>query len=175
MRAQHFILTGWAASVRELSNGRRQITSVLIPGDAIGLSLQPRPMSPTSVAALTPMRTVEAPEIALAWRDRDRVPGLSKALDLAAAEQEYFLLNHIARLGRQTAHERMASWFVELEYRLSSRGLSTNGAFAFPLKQDMIADIAGLSVSRWLGNSRPCAVPLLTSVVVSPGLAGQQR
>lgn len=146
IRAPHFILTGWAAQVRELSEGRRQITSVLIPGDAIGLSLQPRPLSPTSVVALTPMRTVEAPEIIPAWRDHSRVPGLAKAFDLAAAEQEYFLLSHIARLGRQTAQERMASWITELEYRLSSRGLSTNGSFAFPLTQEMLADISGLSV-----------------------------
>lgn len=146
IRAPHFILTGWAANVRELSQGRRQITSVLIPGDAIGLSLHPRPLSPTTVMALTPVRTVEAPELTLAWRDRERVPNLSKAIDLAAAEQEYFLLNHIARLGRQTAHERIASWIVELEYRLSSRDLSTDGAFAFPLTQENLADITGLSV-----------------------------
>jgi hypothetical protein len=40
----------------------------------------------------------------------------------------------------------MASWILELEYRLSSRGLSTSGAFAFPLTQEVIADINGLSV-----------------------------
>jgi len=146
MRGSHFIVTGWAAHVRELSNDRRQITSVLVPGDPIGLALQPQPLSPTSVVALTPLRTVEAPEIPLAWRDRDRVPGLSRALDLAAAEQECFLLSHIARLGRQTAHERVASWILELEYRLSSRGLSNSGAFAFPLTQEILADVLGLSV-----------------------------
>lgn len=148
IRAPHFILTGWAAQVRELPEGRRQIISVLMAGDIIGLWGHARPLSPTSVVALTSMHTVAAPEIPLAWRDlnRDRVPNLSRALDLAVAEQEFFLINHITRLGRQTAHERLASWVTELEYRLLSRGLSTNGAFAFPLTQEMIADINGMSV-----------------------------
>jgi CRP-like cAMP-binding protein len=146
IRAPHFIITAWAARVQELRDGRRLITHVLLPGDAIGLSAQMRPRSLTSVVALTPMRTVEAPEITIAWRDRDRVPGLSTALDLAAAEDEYFLLGHLMRLGRQTAYERIAHWFMELEYRLSSRGLSTNGAFPFPLTQETLADVVGLSV-----------------------------
>jgi CRP-like cAMP-binding protein len=146
MGAPHFIMTGWAARVRELKGGRRQIIGILIPGDAIGLVPRTRPLSPASVLALTPMRTVAAPEIAVAWRERARVPGLSAALDLAAAEEEYFLLGQIMRLGRQTAYDRIAHWFMELDFRLAARGLSTNNAFAFPLKQEMLADAAGLSV-----------------------------
>src|SRR6185503_13823143 len=103
-------------------------------------------LSLTSVVALSPLRAVEAPEIAVAWRERERVPGISAALDLAAAEDEFFMLAHIMRLGRQTAYERIAHWIMELEYRLSSRGLSTNGAFAMPLTQDTLSDAVGLSV-----------------------------
>jgi CRP-like cAMP-binding protein len=146
IRRPHFIVSGWAARVRELKDGRRQIVSVLLPGDAIGLSNRTSPLSLTTVLALTPMRTVEAPEVAVAWRDRDRVPALSAVLDLAAAEEEFFMLAHIMRLGRQTAYERIAHWFMELEYRLSSRGLSTNGSFPLPLTQETIAHTVGLSV-----------------------------
>jgi CRP-like cAMP-binding protein len=146
IRAPRFIMTGWAARVRELKGGRRQIVGVLLPGDAIGLSTRARPLSPASIVALTPMRTVDALEITVAWRDRDRVPGLCAALDQAAAEEEYFLLGQIMRLGRQTAYERIAHWFMELDYRLSARGLSNNGSFPFPLTQEMLADAAGLSV-----------------------------
>jgi CRP-like cAMP-binding protein len=74
------------------------------------------------------------------------VPGISAALDLAAAEDEFFMLAHIVRLGRQTAYERIAHWIMELEYRLSSRGLSNNGAFPMPLTQDTLGDAVGLSV-----------------------------
>jgi CRP-like cAMP-binding protein len=146
IRCPHFIITGWAARVRELKDSRRQIIGVLLPGDAIGLCARKDPLSLTSVLALTAMRTVEAPEIAVAWRDRGRVPALSAALDLAAAEEEFFLIGQVTRLGRQNAYERIAHWFMEIEYRLSSRGLTTNGAFAFPLTQETLADAVGLRV-----------------------------
>lgn len=146
MRAPHFILTGWACRMRELKDGRRQIFSLLLPGDAIGLSARAHAASPATIIALTALRTVEAAEIAVAWRERERVPGLAAALDLAAAEDEAFTLGQIVRLGRQTAYERIAHLFMELDYRLGVRGLSINDSFPMPLTQETLADAAGLSV-----------------------------
>jgi CRP-like cAMP-binding protein len=146
IRAPHFILTGWACRMRELAKGRRQIISILLPGDAIGLRPQARLPAPDHVVTLTSMRTIEAPEIAVAWRDHARVPGLSAALTLAAAEEEYFLVGQVMRLGRQTAYERLAHLFMELDYRLSARGLSTNNSFPLPLTQETLSDAVGLSV-----------------------------
>jgi CRP-like cAMP-binding protein len=146
VRAPHFIVSGWACRVRELADTRRQIMRLLLPGDMIGLSLQSRARAQTSVVALTPLKTVEAPEIPVAWRERARVPTLAAALDLVAAEDEHLLLCHALRLGRQTAYERTANLFCELEYRHSRLGLSREGNFAFPLTQDTLADVLGLSV-----------------------------
>lgn len=61
------------------------------------------------------------------------------------------------RLGRQTAHERMANLFLELDYRLGERGLIKDHSFAFPLTQQMVADTLGLSevhVNRTLQQLR---------------------
>lgn len=146
LRAPHFLLTGWACNMRALADGRRQIVNILLPGDAIGLSLRSHPASFTTVMSLTPVRAVEAPEIAEAWWDRDHMPGLAAALDLAAAEHDYFMTCQVMRLGRQTAYERIAHLFMELDYRLSSRGLSTNGSFLMPLTQETLGDVVGLSV-----------------------------
>jgi CRP-like cAMP-binding protein len=146
IRAPLFILAGWAARLRELADGRRQIIGILLPGDAIGLCARAHPRSLTSIISLAQLRVVEAPEIAVAWRDQARVPGLSAALDLAAAEEEFFMLCQIMRLGRQTAYERMAHCFMELDYRLAARGLPTEGGFAMPLTQERLADAVGLSV-----------------------------
>jgi CRP-like cAMP-binding protein len=146
IRSPQFIMSGWAARVRELGDSRRQIITVLLPGDPIGLAMRAHPLALTHVVALTPMRTVDAPEIAVAWRERERVPALAAALDLAAAEDEFFMIGHAVRLGRQTAYERIAHWFMELDYRLSSRGLSSNGSFPLPVTQETLADAVGLSV-----------------------------
>ena len=146
IRAPHFILSGWACRVRELADGRRQIMRLLLPGDMIGLSLQAHPRAQSTVLALSPAKTVEAPEIPVAWRERTRAPTLAAALDVAASEDEHFMLCHAMRLGRQTAYERMANLFCELDYRLSGRGLSQAGQFPFPLTQETLADVVGLSV-----------------------------
>jgi CRP-like cAMP-binding protein len=132
--------------MRELANGRRQIVNILLPGDIIGLHPQGRFLATASVLSLTTMQTIEVPEIAIALRDHARVPGLSAALNMAAAEEEYFLISQITRLGRQTAYERLANLFMELDYRLSVRGLSTDNAFPLPLTQEILADAVGLSV-----------------------------
>jgi CRP-like cAMP-binding protein len=145
-RAPHFIVTGWACRMRELKDGRRQILSLLLPGDAIGLSQRPNAVSPATITALTQLRTVDAAETAVAWRDRERVPGLAAAFDLAAAEEDFFTLGQVMRLGRQNAYERMAHLFMELDYRLSARGLVTNDSFPMPLTQETFADAVGLSV-----------------------------
>ena len=146
IRAPHFIISGWAARYRELADGRRQLMGILLPGDGFGLCHRARPLALTTIISLTPMKTVEAVELTVAWRDHARVPGLAEALDMAAAEDEHYLLCHAMRLGRQTAYERLAHLFCELEHRLSTRGLSSGGAFQMPMTQDMLADAAGLSV-----------------------------
>jgi CRP-like cAMP-binding protein len=142
----HFITSGWACSMRELKDGRRQIFNVLLPGDAIGLSIRSKPRSFTNIIALTTVRIVDAPEIAVAWRDRARVPGIAAALDLMATEEEFFSQAQIMRLGRQTAYERMAHWFMEIDYRMAARGLGAGSSFPLPMTQETIASALGLSV-----------------------------
>ena len=146
IRAPQVIVSGWACYQRELADGRRQIMSLLVPGDAIGVCQLSQPVAQTTLMALSNVRTVEAPELSAAWQDRSRSSGLARALDMAAAEETHFLFCHTMRLGRQTAYERMANLFTELEYRLSGRGLSQGGRFPFPLTQETLADAVGLSV-----------------------------
>jgi CRP-like cAMP-binding protein len=140
------ILSGWACRMRELADGRRQLIDVMLPGDAAGVCARARPLALTTVAALTTVRAVDAPELKAAWRAPAQFPHLSEAVDLALAQDEAFLLGHVVRLGRQTAFERLAHFIMELEHRLASRGLANNGAFAMPLTQEVLADILGLSV-----------------------------
>lgn len=146
IRAPHVVMSGWAAKSRQLADGRRQIVGIVLPGDAIGLCSRARPLALTTVVAITTVKTVEAGELLTAWRDPTRTPNLAASLDTTAAEDEHYLFGHAMRLGRQTAYERIAHLFCELEYRLSSRGLSSGGSFNMPMTQETIADVAGLSV-----------------------------
>lgn len=140
-----FIVSGWAAHVRVLRDGRRQIINILLPGDFFGLSCVTY-STPTRMIALSPLRTVQAQEAKREWRDRFREPILSAVLELMAAEDALFMHNHVVRLGRQSAYERIANLIVELNYRITARDRSAACSFPLPITQETIADIVGLSV-----------------------------
>jgi CRP-like cAMP-binding protein len=138
------ILSGWACRQRVLPDGRRQIFAFLLPGDAIGLN--PRQgAEPSTISALTAMETVEAEPLAKAVQS-GRTPGLARALVAAEAAEHGLLLDHMVRLGRQTAYERVAHFLVELQRRLEIVGLGDSQRFPLPLTQEILADALGLSI-----------------------------
>lgn len=139
------VVSGWACRNVDLSDGRRQIVELLGPGDFIGLT----PLSRSGVAAnitpITKLRVASALDLRLLLQERRRYPGLVASLDRVAAEGEASLIAQIARAGRMTAYERLAHFLLEINHRLSGRGLSDAGLFALPVTQEILADTLGLS------------------------------
>jgi CRP-like cAMP-binding protein len=141
-----FVLTGWAARTRWLSDGRRQIMGFILPGEAMGLCLRPHPLALAATVALTPLTTVDAGPVLRALQQPDAAPGLSEALRVAASLDEALLLDQVVRLGRQTAYERICHLLLELRDRLDVVSLVHNGSFPLPLTQEVMADATGLSI-----------------------------
>jgi len=134
----HILLSGWGARVRILPDGRRQILSLLLPGDMIGHCYQPQPLAITSVVALTAIDLCPAPST-------DEVESLRHVYAISHALDEAFLLAQITRLGRMSAYERLADLFLELLERLSLSGNAQHNAFDHPLTQELVADVTGLT------------------------------
>lgn len=144
------IAEAWAARVRIQIDGRRQFLSFLLPGDLIGLCAQPGPLATTTVTALTPLRVALAPVA-------DDLPALRTAYAMSKALEEAYLLDHIARLGRLNAQERILHLLLELDERLSLAGLAERGSFEMPPTQEQLADALGLTsvhVNRMLQQAR---------------------
>lgn len=139
-----FILSGWACRQRVLPDGRRQIFSFLLPGDSIGLDRRSGP-EPAMVVALTALETADAAPV-LAAVQAGRAPGLARALAAIEPQEHRLLLDHMVRLGRQTAYERVAHFLLELQRRLEVAGLGDNQRFPLPLTQEIMADALGLSI-----------------------------
>ena len=142
--APRYIISGWAAHTRELQDGRRQFVQVLLPGDPLSPLLEVRHQQ--TVLCLSMVQTVEGGAIRLAAQDPQRFPGIAAAVQMAAAQDRAMLIEQVIRLGRQTAYERTANLFVELHQRCSAVGLAHGDGFAFPLTQEAIGDLLGLSV-----------------------------
>ncbi len=144
------LVEGWACRQRLLADGRRQIVVMLLPGDPIGLDPRRRPLPFGSVTTLTPALVCEAGALREHAASRntapDRETGLAAALRQAREMEEFWLVNQVVRLGRQTAYERVAHFLLELRERLAAVDRVQENRFSFPITQEVLADALGLSV-----------------------------
>ena len=132
------ILSGWAARVRILEDGRRQIIGFLLPGDLIGFCDHDRPLALSTVIPITDVDVCVAPKASVSST-------LARAYALSRAHDEKHLLAQITRLGRLNALERIADFLLEVLDRLSCAGIAHDGRFVMPLTQEIIADVLGLT------------------------------
>jgi CRP-like cAMP-binding protein len=138
MGEPQLILSGWAARVRILPDGGRQILGLLLPGDLIGHCYQPHPVAVSAVVALTDLMICKAPP-------SENHETLRDAYAVSHAFDEAYLLAQITRLGRMNASDRLADLFLELLERLALAGLAPGYTFHHPLTQEMVADMTGLT------------------------------
>jgi len=140
-----FVLQGgWACSYKSLPNGARQIISFPIAGDCVGLRSILLRTADHSFSALTDavVTPVERPQILKCVTE---YPRLGAALLWAASRDEAMVVEHLVNIGRRTAIERTAHFFMELAERLSLVGLATQTEFKCPLSQYVLADALGLT------------------------------
>lgn len=138
MPGPQLIVSGWAARVRILPDGRRQLISFLLPGDLVGQCGQPEPLSLSALTAMTDVSICSVPSTADA-------PPLASAYAHSVALEQAYLLEQITRLGRMNAQERIASLLLELHERLRLNGMADATGFDIPLTQEHIADALGLT------------------------------
>lgn len=141
-----FLVEGWAARVRWLPDGRRQIISFILPGDGMGLCERAQPLALSPVLALTDGRTLDGRAVVAALGEEASNSDLSNAFHVSSSFDEAALMDQVVRLGRQTAYERLAHLLLELRYRLALANLASSTDFPCPLTQEMLADATGLSV-----------------------------
>lgn len=140
------LYSGWAFRYKSLSDGRRQILNVLLPGDFFGLQQRFAEGSTYGVESLT--------EVALCvfrserlWELYREHPRLGYDLTWLAARDEQMLDENLLTTGRRTAMERVAVLLIHLFKRAQRVGLvDADGGFAFPLTQQHMADALGLSL-----------------------------
>lgn len=132
------VISGWAARVRILGDGRRQFLSFILPGELIGNCRRHHLRAVSTVVALTSLTISDAPPA-------ETFPALAMAYDVSAALEEGYLLAQIVRLGRMTAQERIEDLLLELHDRMAMSGLAQDDGFALPLTQEMLADALGLT------------------------------
>lgn len=151
------ICSGWAASMKLLPDGRRQILSFLLPGDIASAGLLFTPKPGLVVEAITDVhyRAFKYQEMKAMLLSKPGV--LDKLLnDCIAAQSRADRL--IVDLGRRSGEERIARLILNLAQRLKVRGMMRGpDQMDFPLRQHHIADATGLTqvhVSKVISDFR---------------------
>lgn len=155
-RALLTLTKGIAFKYCMIPNGGRQILSLYLPGDTIGLDglLAGSPSYPVRSAGSVTYSIMGHEKAVHLAREaswfRDKILAVL-AGERAAAEMA------IIRLGQCDAEQRVASIFVDLYHRLAERGLAQHNEFVLELTQQHLADLLGLTpvhLNRVLGRLR---------------------
>jgi len=140
-----FVLTrGMACRFRLMPDGRRQILTILIPGDFFDLHGFLLKAMDHSVAAIGPTRIAAIGREAVIDIIANH-PRIGAALWWSAMQEEAMLRERIVALGRRTARGRVAYILCELVWRQRAIGMAEDHAIRLPFTQTDLADTLGLT------------------------------
>jgi CRP-like cAMP-binding protein len=139
------VLEGIGVRYRILRDGRRQIINIVLPGDFVGFHAACFENTLYSTKALTEMTISTVPSARLSSVLQTCPQLIAKILCFISHEGATHI-EHIVDLGRRSALERIAHFFLELLYRLRAVGMAEEDSYWIPLTQELIGDALGLSV-----------------------------
>jgi len=138
------ICEGWAVRFIQLPNGKRQILSVVLPGELVSPAAILEKQSAFSVQAVTDVRYryFTFAEVRAGILDN---PALFDTWIRLTAAEHRSADKRLVDLGQRTAQERIAALIVHMMLRCEERGEVRDGEFPFPMSQQQIADFTGLT------------------------------
>lgn len=135
------VTSGAGMSFKLMSDGRRQVTGFLFPGDFIGLSA--RGAYAYSVDAIRPMTLCRFTRNELATLCQ-RHAGLEQRMFGMVTDELALAQDQMLLLGRKHARERVASFLLRLSERQAERGQAEDPV-DLPMTRADIADYLGLT------------------------------
>jgi CRP-like cAMP-binding protein len=138
------LCSGWAYRYTRFSDGARQILSIILPGEPIGLSTLPGDRLSHSVSTLT--------ACTFCCLDKEKLRTYliqdhhaCRSVFQYIVQRRDRMERQMAQLGRRHARQRVAAVLVDLHVRLRRLALANDHEFPFPLRQSHVADMVGLT------------------------------
>lgn len=138
------LLEGWACRYKILPGGSRQITALLMQGDACDLHVGMLAEMDHSIQTVTAATVAMIPGDVMASILKER-PQIARAMYISQLIDEGTLRAWIVSMGRRTSKERVAHLMCELYLRARSVGLIDGDDMLLPLSQVTLADAVGLT------------------------------
>ncbi len=174
------LISGHVKLYKLLSDGRRQITGFLVPGDFIGISASE--LYSYSAEAIDETVLCGFPRTGLDSL-MQQIPGLLHRMLSIASDELMQAQEHALLLGRKTAAERVSTFLLSLARRHGDNARGGNGGLQIPLPMTRsdIADYLGLTtetVSRVLSELKRASIirlPTRSSVEIVSAEALESR
>lgn len=138
------VMEGIACRQKHRSNGARQITAYLVPGDSCDLDVALLDRMDHTITTLSACRVVRIPSDVVRRLLKDH-PTVARALRMSTLVDEATLREWLVNVGCRSAIERIAHLFCELLVRLQVVGFASEDSYEFPVTQLDLADTVGLS------------------------------
>jgi len=139
------ICRGWALRFVQFPNGKRQVLSIVLPGQLASPTLLLDRKLPFSIQAVTEVACAYIPFADIHDRFRSDPAWLDLWLGMAAADRRS-ADQQLINIGRRSAFGRIAALIAAIcEILVRQSAIDENGVFEFPLTQRQIADAAALT------------------------------
>jgi CRP-like cAMP-binding protein len=139
------LFSGWAIRSAWFDDGSRQIFEVLLPGDLFGIEALLGETAWYATQAITDVSYCVF-DTELQSELFDHHPELARKLARHLGHRLRAQDGQLAKNGRRTADARLAGFLVDLHHRLVRRGMAGEQSFPFPLTQQQLADVLGLTI-----------------------------
>ncbi|GGD59232.1 Crp/Fnr family transcriptional regulator [Aurantiacibacter arachoides] len=140
----YLLVDGWAASAVVLENGSRQLISVNLPGDILGLPGLALCEPIDTVVALTQVEVIRIDQQHLGALFESS-PRLAAIMFLISQEERSLLMERLALTGQAEAMTRLAALILRLCERSSSLEDEVSRHFSMPLTQRELGELIGIS------------------------------
>ena len=138
----YILQSGWMLLTRIEDSGKRQILRSILPGEVLGF--QADHYGPAIYSAITVMDSLVC-TIPSAIQLCTSHPALAMRLAWTSACDMLLTEMYLTKISQHSARERIAFMVLELFRRLKLLGLCNDSTIFFPLKQEDIAEMLGLT------------------------------
>ena len=140
----YFLTEGWVSCSMNVLNGRRQIVTVSLPGDLLGIPSLCLTRAAVTFEALTPavVQVISLDAFAGIFR---KSPRLALSMFLVSQQERVLLMERLASVGQTKAIQRLAAFLLHIHERLQQVDAGVGQSFELPLTQADLAEIVGLT------------------------------
>lgn len=140
----YVVKKGWSFISNTIDKNMRSIFDIRISGDFIGISELSFSSALYDIRATTDVTVCPFPKSALNEIFVES-PKLCRMFFAILSREQALLYARVFSLGRRTALEKVAHLILEMSFRTTRAYGEQNDEFSFPIKQEEIADLLGLS------------------------------